>query len=1048
MGVPAIWDILRENDAFDKRVPFAEFVQSWRTHNHTPVRIAIDAYQWLFESRAGITPELETQLPQDVLVSKALQLFMSRTRELIALNVSFVYVFDGCFKPTFKRKLGSSSDEQFLNTQDFEEYQESVRDQLNATNYDTYDSAEVKEVKKMLRAWNITYVEAPADGEAEAARLQKDNVVDYVLSNDTDTLAYGATAMLRNFSKAVDDVPSSSAHRSDSGTQFMVTPLYSTQIQDITGLDADRFTFFSIMMGADYNYGVSKIGAKRAQQLSLCGTRVIKQYVSTFPYDDLEDFSEELKTLYRSHLPKRDRLVKYKKLQDRVNKLVKESPKALFGRNEKLVLNGWAPDFVVSLYFNPTLAPNRFKWKAGSTNVGDSPYDPSTLDINTLFKCLSKGPSNIVYINRFFAREMTQCHLPRHIISIMGETWSNQETVKFEDIRDRKQGALQDRVVRIRHWLLPEFELKGTYIDPDERSKGSLTSIPLGILPEMLQESLDDLQKQRDLLKKSPSKSPKKSPKKRLPRSSKSFTQDQLSPEKLSPRKVKRGEATQLLAPPKLKNLTSELKALDEQNKPTKKSKMFMPSSELLHRYTSSSSFFQPHPLLSASPDKNVTAIDPAVLPPPTSKRQPVAKGSISPTLPPGGFSDAIPPFDDLMSKPSTSLSKSTASLTLPFSKSISNSRNVTQSICTMSASESSHEAPRAAALGSSSSHARPSISAQLSERIEPTSHKRSKSLTFSRLTETDPPVASTSSAAHLWNSSKRANETPPAYNSPPKRLKRRKTDFQSTSTNTDSDDYAYYKTIDPISLSPRSISPGSPHNVKPGPSPLSPRLGGPVLKKVKSDTNTIDFERDGSPRTSFAMGSDDVNNSTKMALQGATSPLMSKTRDQKKHGLLARRMSMDKDDKGHPNWVKNLDIPVKGTPSLTQSLFHRLPNELDNDKINGIDQKKIVIDLTSDKDDGDEPTTTLNTALVKKGIKRSFYGSPAKELIEDLSFGDFGDDDDANEDNDMINSSIQVISNPMKSVKRQLDLHILPTKDVVELVDLDSSFSDGDEDS
>lgn len=104
---------------------------------------------------------------------------------------------------------------------------------------------------------------APGEAEAECALLQRNGVVDAVLSEDVDTIMFGCTKTLRNWS----------ADGKGSKPPTHVT-VYDTQHQDIidTGLDREGMVLVALMSGGDYcPEGIPGCGVKIACEAAKAG---------------------------------------------------------------------------------------------------------------------------------------------------------------------------------------------------------------------------------------------------------------------------------------------------------------------------------------------------------------------------------------------------------------------------------------------------------------------------------------------------------------------------------------------------------------------------------------------------------------------------------------------------------------------------------------------------------------------------------------------------------------------------------------------------------
>jgi flap endonuclease-1 len=101
--------------------------------------------------------------------------------------------------------------------------------------------------RELLSLLDVPYLEAPAEGEAQAAYMNRRGDVDYVGSEDYDTLLFGAPSTLRGLtSKGTPELMSLEATLEKNGLTW-------EQLVDV-----------AILCGTDFNEGISGVGPKTA----------------------------------------------------------------------------------------------------------------------------------------------------------------------------------------------------------------------------------------------------------------------------------------------------------------------------------------------------------------------------------------------------------------------------------------------------------------------------------------------------------------------------------------------------------------------------------------------------------------------------------------------------------------------------------------------------------------------------------------------------------------------------------------------------------------
>ena len=203
--------------------------QQYTTHNR-PFRLAIDISIWLFQIQSGKGGS-----------NPALRTFYYRLLRLLSLNIHPLFVFDGPNKPLFKRnkKVGGPG----------------------------VKVATVPEflAKQLLKEFGFPWHVAPGEAEAECALLQRQAVVDAVLSEDVDTLMFGSGITLRNWSQE------GTAKGNKPPTHVNVYRAQET-MEKSRGIDREGMILVALMSGGDYiPEGVPGVGAKVACDAARAG---------------------------------------------------------------------------------------------------------------------------------------------------------------------------------------------------------------------------------------------------------------------------------------------------------------------------------------------------------------------------------------------------------------------------------------------------------------------------------------------------------------------------------------------------------------------------------------------------------------------------------------------------------------------------------------------------------------------------------------------------------------------------------------------------------
>lgn len=190
-----------------------------------PLRIAIDISIWQFQIQAGQGGS-----------NPAIRTFYYRLLRLMSTSVQPLFVFDGPHKPPFKRNKRSGN------------HGASVPNLL---------------CKQLLNFFGFPFHMAPGEAEAECALLQREGIVDAVLSEDVDTLMFGSGLTLRNWS--------SEGRGNKSPTHVSAYHAKATK-EGKSGLDREGMILVALMSGGDYiTEGIPGCGIKAACEAARAG---------------------------------------------------------------------------------------------------------------------------------------------------------------------------------------------------------------------------------------------------------------------------------------------------------------------------------------------------------------------------------------------------------------------------------------------------------------------------------------------------------------------------------------------------------------------------------------------------------------------------------------------------------------------------------------------------------------------------------------------------------------------------------------------------------
>lgn len=226
---------------------------------------AIDAFNALYQFLSGIrqadgAPLMDGQGR----ITSHLSGLLFRNANLIEKNITPIYVFDGK-PPVFKASTLAKRREVRENAAESWEKALKEGDEESARKYamasSKIDAFVVDSAKELLSALGIAWIQAPEEGEAQSSYMTQNGDVTYAVSQDYDSLLFGAPNLVRNITV--------SGKKRIRGKVFSVHPERLRLEEVLTGLSVTREELIQIalLIGTDYNSGVPGVGPKTAVKI-------------------------------------------------------------------------------------------------------------------------------------------------------------------------------------------------------------------------------------------------------------------------------------------------------------------------------------------------------------------------------------------------------------------------------------------------------------------------------------------------------------------------------------------------------------------------------------------------------------------------------------------------------------------------------------------------------------------------------------------------------------------------------------------------------------
>ena len=230
--------------------------------------IAVDAYNALYQFLAIIRQPDGTPLKDSTgKITSHLSGLLYRTSNLVEMGIKPIYIFDGTppilKEVEIKRRMKAKEEalvkyEQALKEGKIEEARMYAQATSRLKDYMAEDS------KKLLNLMGIPWIQAPSEGEAQAAHLTKRGDANYCASQDYDSLLFGASKLVRN-------VTISGRRRLPSKNVYIEVIPEVVELEKVLKeceITYEQLIDVGILIGTDFNPdGVKGLGPKTALKM-------------------------------------------------------------------------------------------------------------------------------------------------------------------------------------------------------------------------------------------------------------------------------------------------------------------------------------------------------------------------------------------------------------------------------------------------------------------------------------------------------------------------------------------------------------------------------------------------------------------------------------------------------------------------------------------------------------------------------------------------------------------------------------------------------------
>ena len=228
--------------------------------------ICVDAFNILYQFLSTIRQADGTPLQDsEGKITSHLSGILYRNVALINEGIKLIYVFDGDppllkSKIHFKRKEARESAREKYEEAKAREDVDVMR--MYSSQLIRLEDEMIEESKELLEALGVCVIQAPGEGESQAAYLSKKENFYGVVSQDYDSLVFGCPVLIRNLTVS---------RRKKTYSGYVEVKPEKIILEDLLkelGLNQDQLICLAILVGTDYNpRGVFRIGQKKALQI-------------------------------------------------------------------------------------------------------------------------------------------------------------------------------------------------------------------------------------------------------------------------------------------------------------------------------------------------------------------------------------------------------------------------------------------------------------------------------------------------------------------------------------------------------------------------------------------------------------------------------------------------------------------------------------------------------------------------------------------------------------------------------------------------------------
>ncbi|MDE1845951.1 MAG: flap endonuclease-1 [Candidatus Micrarchaeota archaeon] len=263
-------------------------------------RVAIDAFNTIYQFISIIRGPDGTPLTDSKgRVTSHLSGLFYRTTSLLEQGVIPIYVFDGAPPVLKQRTLEARANKRVEAQAEWEKAR--AKGQLEEARAFAVASSKINKwmidsSKELLTHMGVPYIQAPSEGEAQAAMMVREKIVYAAASQDYDLFLFGADVIVRNLTiTGKRKLPGK-------GIYINVEPerIYLKKLLESLKLTREQLIWMGMLIGTDFNEGIEKVGPKTALKIvnEHKSLGAIEKYVKEKYNKEFEVDPEEVEAIF------------------------------------------------------------------------------------------------------------------------------------------------------------------------------------------------------------------------------------------------------------------------------------------------------------------------------------------------------------------------------------------------------------------------------------------------------------------------------------------------------------------------------------------------------------------------------------------------------------------------------------------------------------------------------------------------------------------------------------------------------------------------------